>query len=270
MIDELGKVVAIHPESNCVDVVLYRTGLRLPAVRVLGDMATGQTGVANLHVPDCKDGFDSANTGKRDIVAAIAYYKEFPMVVGFMFPEVAECLFARNDFKVDRHASDVYSTIDADGNMETYHPSGTYLRIGTSPAHEDLTGKDYDAIWKIERNTQKAVHVHLVVANAGAVKATIDIDQNGNITISNAGNTQINTSGTLAAVIGGETSITTPKVTMTTSELMVTGKITANGTITDLAGSSGKSMSGMRATYNSHTHPENGNGGPTSAPNQPM
>lgn len=212
MIDELGKVVAIHPESNCVDVVLYRTGLRLPAVRVLGDMATGQTGVANLHEPDCKDGFESANTGKRDIVAAIAYYKEFPMVVGFMFPEVAECLFARNDFKVDRHASDVYSTIDADGNMETYHPSGTYLRIGTSPAHEDLTGKDYDAIWKIERNTQKAVHVHVRVANAGATKATVDIDPQGNVTINNEGSTVWHSKGDIQITSDAHIGLTAPRI----------------------------------------------------------
>lgn len=270
MIDELGKVVAIHPESNCVDVVLYRTGLRLPAVRVLGDMATGQTGVANLHEPDCNDGFEATNTGKRDIVAAIAYYKEFPMVVGFMFPEVAECLFARNDFKVDRHASDVYSTIDADGNMEIYHPSGTYLRIGTSPDHEDLTGNDYDAIWKIERNTQKAVHVHLTVANAGVQVASLDIDPSGNVSLSNNGNLSATVGGTTTVTSGGEATLNAPHVTINTAELLVSGNIKANGTITDLAGSSGKSMSGMRATYDSHTHPENDSGGPTGTPNQAM
>jgi phage baseplate assembly protein V len=43
----------------------------------------------------------------------------------------------------------------------------------------------------------------------------------------------------------------------------------ATGHIIDHADSGGASMSNMRATYNSHTHPEN-NSGSTDEPNQPM
>lgn len=47
--------------------------------------------------------------------------------------------------------------------------------------------------------------------------------------------------------------------------------IEATGQIKDLCDSSGKTMSAMRATYNLHTHPENGDGGgTTNKPNQPM
>ncbi|HBP8874070.1 TPA: phage baseplate assembly protein [Escherichia coli] len=47
--------------------------------------------------------------------------------------------------------------------------------------------------------------------------------------------------------------------------------IEATGQIKDMCDSSGKTMSAMRATYNTHTHPENGDGGgTTSKPNQPM
>ena len=204
MIEELAKVVAIHPESNCVDVVVLRTGARLAAVRVLSEMATGQTGVADLHLPDAANGYNSENTGKRDIVAAISYYREIPFVVGFLFPEVAECLFARPDFRVDRHASDVYHTIDAAGNIELAHPSGAFVRIAESPAHEDLTGKDYDSIWKIARNTGRAVHIH--VEQAGG-KASINIDPDGNITIQNVGNTKLISGGDIALSAGGDIAI---------------------------------------------------------------
>ena len=204
MIEELAKVVAIHPESNCVDVVVLRTGAPLSAVRVLSEMATGQTGAADLHLPDAANGFDSENTGKRDIVAAISYYREIPFVVGFLFPEVAECLFARPDFRVDRHASDVYHTIDAAGNIELAHPSGAFVRIAESPAHEDLTGKDYDSIWKIARNTGRAVHIH--VEQAGG-KASINIDPEGNITIQNVGNAKLISGGDIAISAGGDIAI---------------------------------------------------------------
>lgn len=47
--------------------------------------------------------------------------------------------------------------------------------------------------------------------------------------------------------------------------------IEATGQIKDLCDSSGKTMSAMRATYNLHTHRENGDGGgTTNKPNQPM
>jgi hypothetical protein len=187
VIDELAKVVAIHPESNCVDVVVLRTGARLAAVRVLVEMASGQTGSSNLHLPDSANGYDSDNTGRRDIVAAIAYFREIPFVVGFLFPEVAECLFARPDFKVDRHASDAYSTVSATGDMELCHPSGAYVRIAENPAHEDLTGQDYDGIWKVARNTERQVHIHIEIPG----KASIDLAPDGAMSVWAAGEISI-------------------------------------------------------------------------------
>lgn len=59
------------------------------------------------------------------------------------------------------------------------------------------------------------------------------------------------------------------KVVLTTPLLEVSGDIVAAGDISDAAGA--KSMAGMRQVYDSHTHPENGDGGgTTSAPNEAM
>lgn len=47
--------------------------------------------------------------------------------------------------------------------------------------------------------------------------------------------------------------------------------VESTGDIKDNCDGSGKTMADMRATYNGHTHPENGDGGgTTSKPNQPM
>src|SRR5690606_27008361 len=86
------------------------------------------------------------------------------------------------------------------GNVELYHPSGTYLRIGTTPAHEDLTGKDFDGQWKIEKNTDKAVHVHLSVKNAGQEVMSLNADPDGNVDLANQGD--------LNADVGGEANVT--------------------------------------------------------------
>lgn len=60
-----------------------------------------------------------------------------------------------------------------------------------------------------------------------------------------------------------------PVVITNTPRLRVEADIEATGQIRDLCDSSGKTMSGMRATYNSHTHPGD-SGGTTGQPNQGM
>lgn len=55
-----------------------------------------------------------------------------------------------------------------------------------------------------------------------------------------------------------------PKVRMETPMLEVTGEVK------DRCDGGGRTMSGMRAVYDAHTHPENDSGGPTGTPNQGM
>lgn len=56
----------------------------------------------------------------------------------------------------------------------------------------------------------------------------------------------------------------TPKVRFETQLVEVTGEVK------DRCDSDGRTMEAMRETYNTHTHPENDSGGPTSKPNQQM
>ena len=67
-------------------------------------------------------------------------------------------------------------------------------------------------------------------------------------------------------VNGGGKQVTmtnTPKIRMETAQLEVTGQVK------DLCDSTGKTMSGMRTTYNSHTH-NDPQGGTVAVPNQAM
>jgi len=179
---DIARVVLVHPESNAVDLEFMSDGRRVPGVQVLCDSAASDCGRSDLSEP-AGTGYGSETGKGRDVFAVIGWMEEFPVVLGFLFPQVSECLFADKNRRIDRHASDVYSTIDADGNAEFHHPSGAYVRFGTSPAHEDLTGKDYDKKWAIRRNTDKPVHIH--VEQAGGV-AAVNIAPSGAISADSA------------------------------------------------------------------------------------
>ena len=237
-------MVAIHPEDHSCDVRMLADGTRLTGVQIMSSSASTNTGLNDLAVPGAPPGGDkwdvSQKTG-RDVIAIVDWCEGSPYVVGFLFPQVCQMTFPDENRKIDRHASDFYHTVDGKGNAEWYHPSGTYLRIGTSPAHEDLTGKDFDKKWAVKNNTGTAPHMQLVVANGGATKCTVNIDPGGNVTVTSV------SAGKFVFPAG--TLIETPLLTCT-KDMLVKGNIKADGEITDKV----RAMSADRLIYNGHKH----------------
>jgi len=187
----LARVVDIHPESHAVDIVIMDDNRRFAGVQVVSGAAGTNFGINDLAVPDAI-GYEAQNTGTRDIYAVVAFTAcGVPLVIGFLYPQISQMLFEDKERMIYRHASDVYVTIDKRGNMEVSHPSGTYLRIGEGPQHDDLTGRDYDKIWKIERNKDSAPNVHLEVGYGGKINAVVDITPDGDVSINNYGGTSI-------------------------------------------------------------------------------
>lgn len=232
-------------------------GARLAGVQILSSSASTNTGLNDLAAPAASPGGDKWSASQktsRDITAIVGWADGVPFVNGFLFPQICQMTFPDANRKIDRHSSDFYHTVDAAGNAEWYHPSGTYLRMGTSPAHEDLTGKDFDKKWAIKNNTSTAPHVQLVVAAAGAVKCTVNIDPSGNLTVTSA-------SGAATLVFPGGTTVDTPLTTFT-GDVHVNKNIKADLDITDKV----RSMAGDRVIYNGHTNPNSG----SSAPPQKM
>jgi len=231
----LGKVVEIHPEHNAVDVAVFYDGRRLVAVPVVGDALTGNTGTVDLAIPDLttdrhdqsQDGkWVSNDTDKRDIIAVVGFVEGAPICLGFLSPPVCELHFPDNEydeFRIQRHASDLYETIDRDANHEWYHPSGTFLRVAEDPEHLDLTGKDYDKKWAIKRNTDKAPHVHLVVANAGSVMADVHIDPDGNVSVTSQGNIVATADKAISLTALEGVTITAPSINLNSPDVQIQG-----------------------------------------------
>jgi len=74
--------------------------------------------------------------------------------------------------------------------------------------------------------------------------------------------------GSWGIEVSGPATIKAPEITLD-GEVMVTGNLMAGGNIADAGGA--KSMSGMRGTYDGHTHQEHGTGGGvTDPPSQGM
>lgn len=229
---KLARVVNVHPESHSVDLVVMDDNRRFSGVKVLAGSAGGDFGISGLAVPT-NTGYDARNSGKRDIYAVIDWMGFTPVVLGFLHPEVSQVLFRDKERMVYRHPSDVYLTVDGEGNTELHHPSGAFVRLGTSPAHEDLSGKDVDGVWAISRNTDKAVHIRIEQAGGGAY---VDIDPAGNVVVKAA-----------------KVTLNTP-LTVCTGDLGVKGNIGALGDITAGGGS---------VSLKNHIHP--GVHGPTGA-----
>ncbi len=208
----LAEVVKMHPESYSADIVFLDSGWPVPGVQIGCNMASSDSGNVDLHWPSEPAGggdyMDITRKREREVLAVVAMYDQSPIILCFLPPQVCQLLFTEREFKVSRHASDLYSTTDQAANYELYHPSGTYFRIGETPEHRDLTGADFDKIWKITKNTAKAVHVHLEVFNAGVKKATIDIAPNGNITLDSRGSLTAHADGAIAVSTNASASVT--------------------------------------------------------------
>jgi phage baseplate assembly protein gpV len=234
-----GRVAAVHPEDYSLDLVMTDTGEQMAGVQVLTPHASTNSGYASLPnpaTPPSGNKWDLTTATSRDVLAAVASFGPYAVVIGFRYPQICQMLFADLDRVVNRTPSDFYTTTDSSGNFEAYHPSGTYFRIGSSSAHEDLTGKDFDGQWAIAKNTGAAVHAHLTVANAGAAVASIDIDPSGSVTISHNGNMSVTTNGT--------TYVKSTSVTIDTPTTHVTGAMTVDGALTFKGGMSGSGGTG--------------------------
>ena len=212
-------VVECHPEDNSVDLVMCDDGARLSGVPVMSHSASARSGSVDMPEMPKKTGeskWDITQRHGQDMEALVAVMgRGNPVVVGFIYPQISQMTFKDPKRKFTRHQSDVYHTIDGDGNMELYHPSGAYVRIAETTEHEDLEKKNFDENLTLDRNKDRkaSIHVstkdglaHITLSPAGLVtiyaKKKIFISGDEEVNISSL---QINISGKIVLAGDGVT-----------------------------------------------------------------
>lgn len=260
---KLARVVKVDWKSHMVDIVMSDDGRAISGVRVMSPAASTNTGFNDLPKPDVtptKEFKTGGSSKTRDIIAVVSFFNGLPVVLGFLHPQVSQMMFSDEERMIYRHASDVYQTIDKSGNMELAHPSGAYIRMGEAPQHEDLTGKDFDAKWKISRNTGKKIHIH--IEQAGGL-ASIDIAPNGAITINTSSTISVVASGPASVESRTSISLAAPTVTITATttingDTTINGAVTVNGAVSAAGDVTAGGISGMGHT---HSDAQSGNTG---------
>lgn len=179
-----GYVVDTHPEDNSVDLVMVDDGTRMVGVQILtvdGSTRSGATGIPKVLPKGDKWNITQA-TG-QDQIAIVGFVRGHPVVVGFLLPQINQITFADKDRSIRRHTSDVYATVTGTGDVEFYHPSGAYIRIAEAIEHEDLTNKNFDKSFVIDRNKSRQPHI-FVSTKDGTCK--LDMAPDGTVTVTAA------------------------------------------------------------------------------------
>ncbi|WP_441280562.1 hypothetical protein [Tardiphaga sp. 862_B3_N1_1] len=185
-------IVATNPGDNSVDLILCDDGSRISGVPVLcvgGSARSGSVGLPEIEGSDGGKGGSGGGGDKWDITGGRGKQIEAmvgfmgsgnPFVAGFMFPQISQMTFDDKKRSLSRHQSDVYHTTDGEGNTEFYHPSGAYVRIGEKTEHEDLENKNVDKSFKLDRNKDKKVKMHIQTKDG---KGAVTLDPDGTVTI---------------------------------------------------------------------------------------
>lgn len=176
-----GIVVATHPEDHSVDLVMVDDGSRLVGIQVMTHNASTRSGKVDLpHVPPKRDKWDISQRTEQEMEAIVGFVSGHPVVMGFLYPQISQMTFADPQMSIERHQSDVYRTISGNGDVEFYHPSGFFIRIGSDLEHKDLTGGNFDRNFATNRNTDSMAGIRISLPNQSAV---VTVMADGNIEI---------------------------------------------------------------------------------------
>lgn len=203
----LAQVVAVHPSRRTVDLVFADTGLRVAEAHVLSSLVASDAGewdFPSVPKPQSEQSAGGLSATGRQLMAGIDFVEGRPVVMGFFHPMNGQMAFKEDDRQVYRHQSGVVTTIAPDGSIETWHPSGSYFRMGTGP-HQSLASISANQNW-VERSDAPKPTITVI---SGTFSLTID--PSGNISLTTSGNVAMNTG----------------PVTWTTSALQVTGQVIA-------------------------------------------
>lgn len=160
----IARVARIYPEVHAVDVVFTADGGVAAGVPVmLGSPASQQFGAGFLPEIDQPAGgtADPSLSGTRDLLCVVALADGFPIVIGWLHPQVGAVGFkGQANLEVRRHPSDYYSVTTNSADMAMHHPGGSFIAMGAS-VPKIAAKSDYDEQWELKRNVEIAATIRL-------------------------------------------------------------------------------------------------------------
>lgn len=179
----LARVVGMHGDT--ADLWFLDDGWRVPRAPIMCESASNNSGSHEDHditpVTD-DDPAQFPDASGRFLIAVVGNLRGFPVVLGFLPPTLSEMIFADKRF-IRRFDSDVYMSVDKDGNAELFHPSGAFVRIGEAVEHEDLTGKDARKLFKLRRNTGQKPSIKVAIGLGEDKVCSVLMDSTGAVSI---------------------------------------------------------------------------------------
>lgn len=186
-------VVAVYPERRSADVVYTDTGMPVAEVHIAGNVSSdgGSWSVPSVAKPGSLSQQASPPDTGRKLIALLDQLDGRPVIVGFMTPSNGQMALTEQNREVHRHASGAYSTVAPDGSMESYHPSGAYVRIGTG-AHQSLTPLSKDSAWKeVSGAAQPTITVH-------TQQFSLVVEPSGNVSLTTTGTVSMTSQGAMS------------------------------------------------------------------------
>lgn len=191
----LARVTHVSPETNSFGCIYLDTGDYGRGVQLSSPYAGSDFGVSGMPALDV-EGYDENMTDDpnvRAVVAVIAQIQGMPIALGFLYPKVSEMAMVEKGRLVERHTSDAYRSVSPSGDMDTVHPSGAYLRIGSGDSPDALEGRDAAKRWRVKRNTGGSATVTL--GNPGGGGTSVKLKPDGGVEVSGAVRVDVRSAG---------------------------------------------------------------------------
>lgn len=193
---DFGRILATYPEQNAVDVAMRLGGVlrKVPVLRPIAGTFEGTTYLPEIKNPDTVEKTplglfgDLRGSAIKDTFAVVGFMGgdiKRPVIMGFLPPEQYSGSFPDASGEVSRHRNGIYTRYGDDG-FEMSHPSGTFIKMGTSATKTSLNSTNVDSKQPFkDTDGVSAAAPDLVISHSSGLN--IHITTSGSIIITKAG-----------------------------------------------------------------------------------
>jgi hypothetical protein len=237
----IGKVIAVDHAQQTIDVVMASTGAIIRRIAMLSPDAGTRHGQRSLPKIALTAAAQQTANGPLDIASDTLQHDTWAMLMrvgnstsayvcsGFLYPESTELSINEPGLRIDRHESNVTTTVDAKGNYEQQFPDGSSIlvKLGTTPTDRSATNFDAAATpWDVPddgvaRTITLAAPIDAApilpaakrkaILSIGPTGITLSVPGSGSVTFDTAGNISVSAPTTVTLHASGDVLVTSAR-----------------------------------------------------------